>query len=308
MKILMLHDCAGVGLKLRKELIERGFDVDLYFFGLNRDPYLDYGDCWVPKVGRDVVWFIFKKLMKDYDIIHTYNTRFPNHPLPYDYVLAKLRHRRIVVHFHGSDLRIYHDKPSVKFLLSNKTLLVSTPDLLQYCPDRAIWLHNPVCPDVFYPTPQEPHDSIRILHSSTDPEIKGTIYLEKAVDELRRRGYNIELLIVGKYNPVPASVMPKLYAWADIVVNELLLPLHSLVGIEAMLCERPVVSSYKISRRISNPPIVDVCPSTLVETLERLIQSPKLRRELGEQGRKWALENHDPKRVTDELVKIYGNA
>lgn len=317
MKILMLHDCAGVALNLRRYLKQRGFNVDLYYFAKESDPYIQaYDKCIVRKEGNECAFFVFKKILAGYDIIHTYNTRFPNHPIPYDYVLAKIRRKKVVIHFHGSDLRLRSNHLVTKMLFTNKTLLVSTPDLLQYCPKRAIWLPNPVEPKLFkFVPPDSGHESIRILHSDTTPKgiktwdwQKGTEHLVRSVNELREKGYKVELLLVGKGvgNVVPITKMPELYAWSDIVVNEVLLPIHSLVGIEGMVCGRPVLSSY--NPKFSDAPIIRITPKTLTEKLIELIESPRLREELGRKGRAWAMKHHEPNKVVDKLVKIYEEA
>lgn len=304
MRVLILHDCAGVMLQLSQELNKRGHEAELYFF--RDDPYLQYGKTRFRGSKLQTVKHVFSKILENYDIVHLYNTMFPNHPLPYDYILARLRRQKTVIHFHGSDLRIGHNNPAVRFLLHNKTLLVSTPDLLAFAPKRAIWLPNPVDTDKFYPVPVEPHNSIRILHSNTwSWRFKGTDHIIRSVKELKKKGYEIELEIIGKDNPVPFVSMPALYSWCDIVINEVNVPVHSLVGIEAMMSGRPVLSSYKVPREISNPPIIDIDPETLTEKLEWLIQEPEIRQDLGEKGSHWARETHSLKNVADKLLTVY---
>jgi len=313
MKVLMLHDCAGVQLKLSQELRKRGHQVDFYLFvnGWD-DPYIkEYEPHKIYGGKIKHTLFLFKKIIQNYyDIIHTYNTRFPSHR-PYDYYLMKLLGRKVVVHFHGSDLREYSQTIAVKTLLKNKTCLVATPDLLKWAPN-ATWLPNPVDPKVFRPYPNEPHDEIRILHAPTDEKLKGTWVLEKAVKELRGKGYKIDLKILGKRCSVPRSDMPKWYGWSDIVVNECICGIHGLIGIEAMLCERPVISTFQNEvREVCDPPIVTIQPNSvesLTTQLEWFINDEDARKKLGVKGRKWAMENHDPEKVTDNLETIYKNA
>lgn len=310
-KTLFLHDCAGVALELRKQLIARGHECDLFFFG--RDPYIQYGAMTFNPVrlrNIRIVAFVFNKIMGDYDIIHTYNSRFPNHRYPYDYLFAKFLGKNVVVHFHGSDLRLRSHTPVVQRLMKNKVCIVSTPDLLEYCPN-ATWLPNPVPSEMFHPVPQEEHEEIRILHSSTMPEIKGTKYVLESIKELRGKGYDIDLRVAGvpPYGTTyPRVEMPKLFNWCDLVVNEVLLPVHSLVGVEGMLCEKPVLSSYKIDRKISDPPIFDISKETLTDDIQTAIDHLDEYKKHAKSGREWAIKYHDPDNVTDKLLTLYAEA
>lgn len=312
MKILMLHDCAGVGYNLRHKLIERGHEVDLYYFRTEgKDPYVPYENL-IPKSGAALGLFIMKKLLEDHEIVHTYNTRFPNHPLPYDYLFSKLRGKKIVVHFHGTDVRKFHDKPAVRYLLRHaKTQIVSTPDLLQYCPSHAVWLPNPVDSNIFKPLPQEPHDSLRVLtyYRSSTPE--NTEFVKGVVERLRAKGYRIELKIIG-LPPVgtfvPHEKMPEVYAWCDVFVNELVLPYQGLTGVEAMLCERPVLSKYEVDADIPRPPVWKTDYESLEDDLEFFYSSSGARETWGQMGREWASKIHDPNKVADKLEEIYDRA
>lgn len=301
-RVLMLHDCAGVNLTLKQELEKKGYDVDLFFFAI--DPYLKYGECQIQKQGMNLAFFTFKKILANYDIIHTYNTRFPNSPFPYDFLFMKALRKKVVVHFHGTELRKYNKRFNLKFLFRNKAIIVATPDLLKFCPKYAEWLPNPVSSSFFHPEPQEPHENIRILHPCTNEKLKGTWILENAISELQAKGFNFDFKIIGERNPVPWFDMPKYYAWSDIVVNELTLGVHSLVGIEAMLCERPVLSSYTC-RDVSDAPIIEITPKTLSLVLQEVICNPELRKEYGRKGRVWAMTHHDPERVVERLIEIY---
>lgn len=311
MKVLFLHDCAGVSLVLRDELRKLGHEADLFFFAEQPDLYLKYGGAWTPKQGSALALFVFRKILEDYDVIHTYSTRFPRHPLPYDFLLAKLARKKVAVHFHGDDLRLFPCR-SQRLLFKNKVLLVSTPDLIGWCP-KAEWLPNPVYPELFHPSNNESHDELRILHSSTVPKIKGTEYLVKAVANLRKKGYDIDLKIVGKCGSlVSHEEMPKLFGWCDIVVNELLRPIHSLIGIEAMYCNKPVMSNLNLATwhrlGLEPPPIINVSAATIQKDLEFWFHYPDELHDSTNMGRKWATRHHDPERVVTKLLEIYENA
>jgi len=58
-------------------------------------------------------------------------------------------------------------------------------------------------------------------------------------------------------------------------------------------------------QRLAHPPFVNTDGEGLADALETLITDPRLRRELGEEGRRWAMEYHSPRRVVDRLMEVY---
>jgi len=241
LRVLMVHDCAGVGLSLACYLRERGVEADLVYFSRGHR-YLRYRNHIFAGHGLRALAYL-AGLIPRYDVVHLHTgTAFPSVPVPVEMLYARMLGRRVVVHFHGSDLRMHHRSLNVRILTKNSVVLVSTPDLLEYAPS-AVWLRNPVPVD-FKPVlgQPEPHEGTRILHVATNERVKGTWYVERAVRELRRRGYRVELRIVGERNPVPHSMMPQMYAWADIVAGQFVIGIYSIAEVEAMVSGRPVAT------------------------------------------------------------------
>jgi len=301
----MLNDCAGVGLNLKRGLEAQGIQVTLYYFGT--DPYFRYEGMRVPKRGPSLMWFLVKEVAK-YDVIHYHQGPVqPNIPVPVDYVLAKATHKKVVVHYHG-EIREYGGKKyrmlSHRLMNNNPTVLVPTPDLLEWVP-QAIWFRNPVDSTVFTPKHVDHGSQIRILHPSTQEWRKGTKHVEQVTQKLQAKGHNIELKIIGQRHPVQHSMMPEYYRWSDIVIDQLEEGFYGITSVEAMMCGRPVLCYWKF-HKFDEPPFLNTSAEELEDHLLMLVNSSKLRMELGEVGRKWAVTHHDISVSTKRLLEIYG--
>ena len=91
--------------------------------------------------------FILEMLMRarKYDLIHVHAL---DKLVPWLKRLYPLK--PVVLHYHGSEIRRKWSARE-KYWKHANLLLVSTPDLLENAPSRAIWLPNPVDTDLFYP-------------------------------------------------------------------------------------------------------------------------------------------------------------
>lgn len=107
------------------------------------------------------------------------------------------------------------------------------------------------------------------------------------------------------YNPVPW------YAMADIVAFPSYREGFGNVSIEAAAMERPIVGYDIMGLREG---IVDGTTGFLVpprsieplaEALQKLIDKPELRQQMGLAGRKWAIENFQPQKIWDDLLELY---
>lgn len=305
-KVLFLHDCAGVGLQLKRGLEKRGVDVTLHYFG--KDPYLSYGSMRIKEKRFRLTAFLLQEILK-HDIIHYHQGPVqPNIPLPLDYLLAKAVGKRVVVHYHGEireNQGEKYRKLSYKIMNKNGVVLVPTPDLLEWIP-QAVWFRNPVDPTVFKPSGKSNHDTIRILHPSTQEWRKGTETVEKVVTQLKREGYKLELKIVGERNPVKHEFMPCLFNWADIVIDQLVEGFYGITSVEAMMCEKPVVCYWKYPN-YADPPFFNSTVESLADNLWLLIESPEMRAKLGREGREWAIEHHATDKTVERLLEIYNN-
>lgn len=139
---------------------------------------------------------------------------------------------------------------------------------------------------------------VKIMHSPNHRGVKGTEYLIKAIDELKKEGLQVELVLLEK---VPNTRVRELMQEVDILAEQFMMIGHGLNAIEGMASGLPVLANLDneayttVFRRYSflnECPILSTTPETLKDNLRLLITNPKLRKELGELGRKYAEKYH----------------
>jgi glycosyltransferase involved in cell wall biosynthesis len=138
-------------------------------------------------------------------------------------------------------------------------------------------------------------DEVVVVHAPNHRHVKGTAALIRAVADLEREGLNVRLnLIEGRPNyEVKKAVME-----ADVVADQFIAG-YAMFAIEGLSAGKPVLSSVgwmpeevRMTPALQSCPIVDTNVENLTENLRRLVRDPALRRELGEAGRKFALDYH----------------
>ncbi len=152
---------------------------------------------------------------------------------------------------------------------------------------------------------------VKIMHSPNHRGVKGTEFLIKAIEELQAEGLVIELVLLEK---VQNDKIKKLMQQVDIFAEQFIGIGYALSGIEAMSSGLPVLSNLdndsitKMFRRYSflnECPILSTTPETLKDNLRLLITNPKLRKELGELGRKYAEKYHSYKMAQHMFTHIF---
>ena len=150
---------------------------------------------------------------------------------------------------------------------------VSTPDLLLDVP-WATWCPVVVDPAAFANdvTPFS-SDRVRIVHAASAPLVKGSHYIEPAIDPLIRSGVVEFSLVTG----TAASQMPAVFAEADIVIDQFRAGSYGVAACEAMAAGRVVIGHVlpfvrdRVEAEFGIPlPIVEATPDTLAETVRRL--------------------------------------
>lgn len=154
---------------------------------------------------------------------------------------------------------------------------------------------------------------IRILHSPSNPVVKGTGLVVAAVDRLRARGHDVELVLVtGKPH---AEVLNEL-ARCDFVVDQLYsdTPMAGFAAEAASFGKPSVVGGYAeevFARWIppaGRPPTLYVRPEEVEEAIERLVVDVDLRLELGRRARAYVEEHCTPRRVAERYLRLIRGA
>lgn len=298
------HDYGGAGSRISRAQRELGHrsDFAVFYPSFSRFPV----DFILKNENRE--WtrtkklFFFLKCLRDYDIFHfhaesIFAADFKDIPL-----LKKLG-KKVIFHFHGSEIRGKNMHPRIKLADAR---LVSSPDLLEFVPD-GLWTPQPV--DLEYWTPQQPVSSPKekliLVHAPTNRKVSGTDYIISAVKELKKEGYKIELYLIEE---TPYDSLKEYFQEGDIFLDKVTLGIYGTFAIEGMALKKPVCVFIKEKLLPLYPeelPIMNTNPDNLKQNLRKLIEDEKLRRKLGEKGRAYAEKYHDVRKIAEKCLSIY---
>jgi hypothetical protein len=128
---------------------------------------------------------------------------------------------------------------------------------------------------------------VRIVHSPNHPHFKGTRFIRAAVEELQKKGYDLELVVVQGVSNVEAK---RRYAEADIVIAQCLAGWIGYTEVEGMAMGKPVMTYLRSPKYLAHAPgapLVSASPDTLVQELEKLVSDAALREEVGRRSREY---------------------
>jgi len=284
-----------------------------------------------------VRWVTFLWVLIKYEIIHFYfddgflkDTFISKLELP----LLKFAGKKIIVSAYGSDIRVEsitrklgkynccidcpipkrgcicdEKKAEEKIKNVNKwaDVVCSLGDMTEYTPGS----NN----EIFY-TPIDINewkyvgvnlnpDKVKIIHAPNHPHYKGTKYLINVIEELKKEGYKVELILLEK---IPNKEAKKYYESADIVAEQFIIGWYGYFAVECMALGKPVVSYIRKKEYLPkgiNCPIVNANPDNLKEVLVNLIKDPFLRQELGKKGREYVEKVYSLERVGERWDKLY---
>lgn len=177
-------------------------------------------------------------------------------------------------------------------------------------PDRAQYLTKPfhlIWPGIDVDTMEyriDQSDIPLIVHAPSSNPVKGTTYVLHAVNELKQ-DYDFRFLLCKN---MPNELVRRKLAESEIVVDQLLLPGHGLLGVEAMSSGNAVLGSAVPGYNgfPESLPIVTTTPDTIYENLKTVLEDPKLRKDLAQKGRAYVEQYHDYKKVTADFLEKIG--
>ena len=335
MKILFAPEEIGVQMQLLADAFrKRGYMATAVHYDkpicVLNDVNIRYNDRQ-PRLQKAIRQSLFTAwAVQNYDVIHCF---FGRSLLPRGVDLPWLKRtgKKVFVHFRGSDIRnpYFAGHPTEHFLGYNDystpppiqspeqrkslerwrryadSIFVSTPDLLEIVPEAKLVPQTIDLSQWDYqlePLGESP-ELIRIAYPASIN--KGTEIIERAVEDLKSRGYSVELVFI---KDIPYREVAELYKACQIGIDNLLpLGWHGAISIELMALGRPVVCyiSPELASQRNDLPIVSATPRDLTKKLEILIRDRELRRSLGQQGRAYVEKWHDVNHVVDQLIEIY---
>jgi len=187
------------------------------------------------------------------------------------------------------------------------------PDLMWVLPERANFLPyttiEPAEWEALPARPSAPGEPFVILHAPTNRGVKGTPAVLAAVEALKARHPEVELLLVEN---VPHDQVRGLYERAHLVIDQLLLGWYGGFAVEAMALGRPVVCYLRqedlhfIPEQMrADIPVIDANPDTLLAVLEDILARREELPELGERSRAYVETWHDPLTIARGVKDTY---
>lgn len=143
--------------------------------------------------------------------------------------------------------------------------------------------------------PPERKATITLLHSANHRYFKGTRFIIKAYEDLKKAGYPVKLLLV---EGVTIEECYRLYRKGDIFIPDVITGWYGSTQIEAMSLCRPVISYTKDqiltyhNYYAKNCPIVSASPQNLKKVIIKLINDFDLCQKLGREGREYVEKYH----------------
>jgi len=269
LKILHIWDQAGVGCILARYLRRRGDYVKI----LKRsgyDPFAIfpfYNESLIDIDGKNFLKLCLKEA-KNYEVIHIH-TLFKIIPE----LRKKYKDKRIILHYHGSEVRVKEDNVDPLRLDAEQksdVILVSTSDLLNYVNNEAQYFPNPVDTEHFRKASfsMSPEKSLMIISNRMD--------VQWITDFLSKNNFNPAsyTIIDRSSNPILYSQLPTVLRrysiYIDIkYIDGLLLTSLSKTAIEALACGLKVLP-YNLQYKEGLPE--DNEPEYVVDKIQRIYQ------------------------------------
>ena len=338
MKVLMAPvNIAGQPIQIVEELRRQGIDARLlqYTSGTGH-PFGYRSDKLVNLLpDRQATQFSTLKscLSEGYDIFHfwlrsLFYGRLYRDFLGLDVPLIKARGRKVVYRFTGFDLRLksedmrknpysafhygfdlgFDEEMQRKYIAFLEEyvdeFIVQDPEMHDFFP-RARVVPRVINLDSWPYVGVSKTDSPLIVHAPSKKKIKGSAFVQAALDDLKSEGLNFS------YKPIVDMKHEEAIEWykqADIIVDQLHVGWYGVLALEGMALGKPVVVYMReelLDRFEHKVPIENANPDTVKESLRSLIKDYDKRAELGRLSREYVEKVHDIKKVVAQLIGIY---
>jgi len=265
--------------------------------------------------------------------VFIYNTGGSLLPAYLDYLLIKALRKKLVVVFLGSEIRHWYAYqkemqelgkyqeifPFIKSIKEQRygfyvdklrrvrkaeryaDLILSQPGFAQLQKKRYMRVFVGLkLPSIKYNVPD--NEIPIVVHAPTSRGIKGTEYVIKAVEQLKKEGLQIDFQLIEN---MPHNEMLKILEHADILVDELFSDSFGVLSAEAMAAGTVVLTNYfaEYAKVPRNCPAVRVNKDNIVESLRRVLVDRDLRRQLAREGRVYVEEHQDAVKICRQILE-----
>lgn len=285
---------------------------------------------------RSEQWFLkrfkrysfFIKTLYSSNLIHYHGTTLIRNA--YDALMFGKMNIPMIISWGGGDVRIVEkarknnpyfyrennsewDKKVINRLetISKYVRFVATdPEMAEYSKpyfEKVFILKQPIdLNEGYLSIPDKKNIKPRILHIPTRPEVKGTEYIENAIQKLQYENFCFEYK---KMKPnLTQKQVRRIIGTCDIYVDQLRCGSHGVTAVEAMASGKPTITFIRddlIEKYPEDLPIVNANPDTIYNKLKMLIKDSELRHEIGIKSRKYIEKYHSLEVIGPKLLEIY---
>lgn len=344
MKYKIFHgpvNICGQATKLSSWQKKKGVISDTITFKHNiYDPPGDYCLCLneYSILTKQIIRFTFFLFcLFKYNLFH-FNFGQSLLPLNLDLPFLKLFRKKILMTYCGSDIRLIEiektrnkywklinfglNKPKYDFIKKIKmqwqNLFVQKSfaprNIYAYAktviPEKKIikdlWIHNAMAIERHSKPEYSTNEIPVIVHAPSQKDIKGTSYVEKAIQSLKSKGYKFEFRLI---HGIPYQEAHRVFRdEADIIVDQFILGGIGQLAFEGMYYGKPVIS-YLIpsvmDEHFPDCPIVNATIDNLDKKIAWLLEHPEERIKLGKAGRAFVERHLDLEVLNKKIWVIY---
>ncbi|MCL1864054.1 MAG: glycosyltransferase family 4 protein [Defluviitaleaceae bacterium] len=244
--------------------------------------------------------------------------------------------KKTVIHYFGSDIRLYSEAVKENHYLSlakdtfyknhteNEKKILSNLKKCSFYIDQCMvggaefrsiltrYYNNyyeykqPISLGEFECFHKTQNEKFLIVHPPSNPAIKGTSIILEAIDELKKE-YDFDFVFIQN---MPRKEALAMYNKADLVIDHIIYGWFGMVTLESMALGTPVIihiaDCFKDFLHEDNP-IINANPSNIKEKIEWALNNKNELIEIGKKGRKYVEEHHDSNIVTQSILDVYDN-
>jgi len=149
-----------------------------------------------------------------------------------------------------------------------------------------------------------------VLHAPSHQGVKGTRFVVDAVNRLKAEGVRFEFVLI---EGVPHDEAMRLYARADLLVDQLLTGWYGGLAVELMALGKPVLAYIRDGDTGFLPPamraalpMINAAPATVYSVLKEWLTRRRAElAALGGRSREFVETWHDPRNIAAGLKAIY---
>ncbi len=334
----VLHISYMIHIPYYTVAILRKFGLKADYLAVGKSPYWDRCDFRSPVSDRPHMqafkeFLFFWRVVSKYDVIHSH-FMITMSCSGWELEFLKKLGRKIVIHYRGCEIRereknmSLHPKINIcqkcsydpypcrmeKFLkkrnLSKKygdLFLVTTPDLIDFVPGAEyLPLFAPAIDLEDYPlTTNTNNGEVKILHVTVHRGIEGTDEIEKAVENLRNKGYKINFVFLSF---VPHEHILDELKDADLSIGKLKMGYYANFQIESMVLGVPAVTFVRqefMTEGLKNSGFIFTTLASLEKTLEYYLTHPEELEKKRMVARDSILRLHNNEEIADRLIALY---